>query len=138
MTDSPNQKDFPVTNKNVGTHALSDIYLDSDSNLLSDVDVFEELLKKVCVDNGATVISDHKKTFDTGGFTLTLHLAESHASVHTWPEYGMVCMDIFMCGDCDAHETMRQLYPLIEKAGNKITHKMEQYTFRGFVRDVYI
>ncbi|SDZ10043.1 S-adenosylmethionine decarboxylase [Jannaschia faecimaris] len=50
---------------------------------------------------GATVLSAHFHPFEGGGITGVLLLAESHITVHTWPEYGYAALDVFMCGDAD-------------------------------------
>lgn len=47
---------------------------------------------------GATVLSAHFHPFDGGGITGVLLLAESHITVHTWPELGYAALDLFMCG----------------------------------------
>ncbi len=33
-------------------------------------------------------------------------LAESHISIHTWPESDFAALDIFMCGACDPHDAV--------------------------------
>ena len=39
--------------------------------------------------------------FPNGAITLVLILAESHLSIHTWPEEAMVAVDLFSCGKID-------------------------------------
>jgi S-adenosylmethionine decarboxylase len=39
--------------------------------------------------------------FTGGGVTGVIALAESHVSIHTWPEEGIATIDVFMCGQCD-------------------------------------
>lgn len=47
----------------------------------------------------ATVVAEHFHTFGgAGGITGVLLLAESHISIHTWPEHGHAAVDIFVCG----------------------------------------
>ena len=47
----------------------------------------------------ATVLAEHFHTFGgEGGITGMLLLAESHISIHTWPEHGHAAVDIFVCG----------------------------------------
>jgi S-adenosylmethionine decarboxylase proenzyme len=46
---------------------------------------------------GATVVGTLSHTFPGAGLTCTLILAESHATLHTWPETGTVNLDIFSC-----------------------------------------
>lgn len=50
---------------------------------------------------GASVLQSHFHPFGAGkGITGVVLLAESHITVHTWPEHGYAAFDIFMCGDC--------------------------------------
>ncbi len=43
------------------------------------------------------------------GITGVAILAESHISIHTWPETGYAALDIFVCGNCNAHKAVRVL-----------------------------
>ena len=50
----------------------------------------------------ATILYEHFHEFGGhGGITGVLILAESHITVHTWPEYQYAAFDIFMCGDAE-------------------------------------
>lgn len=58
------------------------------------------LLHEAALAGGATVLFQHFHKFgDLGGVTGVLILAESHITVHTWPEYAYAAFDIFMCGE---------------------------------------
>ena len=51
--------------------------------------------------SGATLLHIHLHRFgDGGGVTGIAVLAESHITVHTWPERGFAAFDVFMCGGC--------------------------------------
>ena len=53
-----------------------------------------------CVDTcGATLLHIHTHKFSPQGVSGVAVLAESHISVHTWPEIGYGAFDVFMCGD---------------------------------------
>ena len=53
-----------------------------------------------CVDScGATLLHIHTHKFSPQGVSGVAVLAESHISVHTWPEIGYGAFDVFMCGD---------------------------------------
>ncbi len=53
-----------------------------------------------CVDEcGATLLHIHTHKFSPQGVSGVAVLAESHISVHTWPEIGYGAFDVFMCGD---------------------------------------
>ena len=63
----------------------------------------ETLLKDSARAGGATVLSCHLHGFGKGGgVTGVALLAESHITVHTWPERNYAAFDVFMCGNCEA------------------------------------
>jgi S-adenosylmethionine decarboxylase len=80
-----------------GSHLILDMW---DAEHLDD----PELLRKAMIDAveaaGATLLHVHLHRFTPyGGVSGVAVLAESHISVHTWPENGYAAFDIFMCGD---------------------------------------
>ncbi|MGH7154481.1 MAG: adenosylmethionine decarboxylase [Acetobacteraceae bacterium] len=61
----------------------------------------------------ATILHSHFHHFGPdGGVSGVLVLAESHISMHTWPERAFAAVDIFMCGACDPYRSL----PVIEAA----------------------
>ncbi len=61
----------------------------------------EALLVTAAEAGGASVLQAHFHPFGAGkGITGVVLLAESHITVHTWPEYDYAAFDVFMCGDC--------------------------------------
>ncbi|MBQ0718975.1 MAG: adenosylmethionine decarboxylase [Gammaproteobacteria bacterium] len=57
------------------------------------------LMTDAALAGGATVLFQHFHKFgDQGGVTGVLILAESHITVHTWPEHHYAAFDVFMCG----------------------------------------
>ncbi|GAB4295600.1 MAG: hypothetical protein Kow0058_13130 [Roseovarius sp.] len=60
-----------------------------------------------CVDAcGATLLHIHTHKFTPQGVSGVAVLAESHISVHTWPEIGYGAFDVFMCGDAVPHRAV--------------------------------
>lgn len=81
-----------------GTHVLADLSGVA-AALLADSKRLEALLRDAAVAAGATILHSHFHTFGPGqGVTGVVLLAESHISVHTWPEQCFAAADIFMCG----------------------------------------
>lgn len=79
-----------------GAHLIIDLY---EASRLDDQAYIEETLKQ-CVDAaGATLLHIHLHPFEPTGVSGVAVLAESHISVHTWPECGYAAFDVFMCGD---------------------------------------
>lgn len=82
-----------------GTHALLDLY-DCDAALLADAPALQALLQRAADAAGATTLAAHFHHFGDGmGVTGVLLLAESHISIHTWPEHRFAALDVFLCGD---------------------------------------
>ena len=82
-----------------GIHALLDLY-DCDAALLADVAALQALLQRAADAAGATTLAAHFHHFGDGmGDTGVLLLAESHISIHTWPEHRFAALDVFLCGD---------------------------------------
>lgn len=80
----------------VGEHALIDI---DGAKRLDEPAWLEEVMRAAADAAGATIIGSHFHHFgEAQGVTGILLLAESHISVHTWPECDFAAFDIFMCG----------------------------------------
>ena len=96
-----------------GTHVLLDLW---GASHLDDADYLERALRRAIDVSGATLLHIHLNRFgDGGGVSGVAVLAESHISVHTWPERGFAAFDVFMCGRCRpdlaAEEIRRALAP---------------------------
>ena len=82
-----------------GIHLLADFHGIDDAQLVS-CDAIDALLRAGAEAAGATILHSHFHSFGPQqGVTGVLLLAESHISIHTWPEFGFAAADIFMCGD---------------------------------------
>ena len=79
-----------------GIHLLLDLW---EASHLDDIKHIEKAMRR-CVDVcGATLLHIHLHQFSSsGGVSGVAVLAESHISVHTWPERDYAAFDIFMCG----------------------------------------
>ncbi|GHE85531.1 hypothetical protein GCM10016455_00890 [Aliiroseovarius zhejiangensis] len=79
-----------------GTHLIIEVL---DGHGLDDEDRIQQAFRD-CVDTcGATLLHIHTHKFSPQGVSGVAVLAESHISVHTWPEIGYGAFDVFMCGD---------------------------------------
>lgn len=81
-----------------GRHLILDLY-DCDSEILNDYEELQRLLEASLVMAKANILRIFGEKFEPQGVTLLALLAESHASVHTWPEIGYCAIDLYTCGD---------------------------------------
>jgi S-adenosylmethionine decarboxylase len=89
-----------------GVHLLADLH-DIEPALLSDPARVDSLLRDAALAAGARILHGHFHQFGDGmGVTGVLLLAESHISIHTWPETGFAAVDIFMCGSAQPERAL--------------------------------
>lgn len=81
-----------------GRHLILDLY-ECDQELLDDYDELERLLQVALNMAGAKILRVFGEKFQPQGVTLLALLAESHASIHSWPELGYCAIDLYTCGD---------------------------------------
>ena len=80
-----------------GAHLIVDLY---EADRLDDVDHIEEALRRCVAAAGATLLHIHLHHFEpNGGVSGVAVLAESHISIHSWPEAAYAALDVFMCGE---------------------------------------
>jgi S-adenosylmethionine decarboxylase len=72
-----------------------------DAAVLTDADELNGVLRAAAADGGATVVGEAFYAFPNGAVTGVLLLAQSHLSVHTWPELRLANIDLLTCGDID-------------------------------------
>jgi len=76
---------------------LADLY-DCKADL-NDVDLLENVLEEAASEVNAKIVRRITHRFSPVGVTVMLILAETHLSIHSWPEYGYAAADIFICGE---------------------------------------
>jgi len=87
-----------------GSHLIIDLW---DAVHLDDAGVIEMALRRSVQAAGATLLHLHLHAFTpNGGISGVAVLAESHISIHTWPERGYAALDVFMCGASEPHRVV--------------------------------
>jgi S-adenosylmethionine decarboxylase len=71
---------------------------DCDSKLLNDISFIKETMLAAAKKSGATVLGESFHQFSPQGVSGVIIIAESHLTIHTWPEHGYAGADIFTCG----------------------------------------
>jgi S-adenosylmethionine decarboxylase len=109
----------------LGEHYICDLS-NCDRKLLMNSEKLYSLFSKAVRESGLTVVDEGFYKFSPHGFTCFLLLAESHASLHAWPEYGYCAIDLFTCA------LGKDLIPLLEHI--KDAFGAESYTLRKLER----
>ena len=87
-----------------GGHVLLDFW---GARNLTDGALIERALRDAATAANATILHGHFHQFgENGGISGVLVLAESHISIHTWPERDYAAIDVFMCGSCQPHNAV--------------------------------
>jgi S-adenosylmethionine decarboxylase len=101
------QKDHFITKNGLsyaGSHLIIDLW---EAKGLDERERIENALIDAVQASGATLLHIHLHKFeDGGGISGVAVLAESHISVHTWPEKGYAAFDVFMCGDAQPRKAL--------------------------------
>ena len=112
-----------------GTHLILDLW---DADRLDDPDHIERALRRIVEKAKATLLHIHLHRFTpNGGISGVAVLAESHISVHTWPERSYAAFDVFMCGDAVPHVAVEELQAAFEPSRLEVSEHR-----RGILDDV--
>ena len=116
--------------KTIGRHLIAEFYgcnpevLDDTARIRADMLAAAEAV-------GATVVGEVFHRFSPQGVSGSVVIAESHLSIHTWPETGYVAVDIYTCGGLDPRPGFRRLGSALEARSCRV-----QEIVRGLPEDV--
>jgi len=99
--DPSDRKDHFATRNGVrcaGVHLIVDLH---GAKRLDDIEHIEATLRHCVEASRATLLHIHLHHFQPNGVSGVAVLAESHISIHTWPDAGYAALDVFMCGSAD-------------------------------------
>ena len=107
VPSNDDQKDHFITKNGLsyaGSHLIIDLW---EAKGLDERDRIEAALIDAVTAAGATLLHIHLHEFeDGGGISGVAVLAESHISIHTWPERSFAAIDVFMCGACNPYDAL--------------------------------
>ena len=113
--------------ENIGRHCILELY-ECDHEKLNDEAFIRTTITSSAKIAGATLMNLVTHSFKPQGVTGLALLAESHISIHTWPEIGYAAIDVFTCGD----------HTMPEKAC-KVLFKdflAKNFSFKNIVREI--
>ena len=110
-----------------GSHLILDLW---GASQLDNLEIMENAMREAVEVSGATLLHIHLHHFTpSGGISGVAVLAESHISVHTWPERDFAAFDVFMCGDAKPEMSIPVLKQYFSPSRMEVTEQL-----RGIVR----
>jgi S-adenosylmethionine decarboxylase len=88
---------------------------------VTDVDILADIAVSAVRAGGGHVLDISHVIFPNGAITLVLILAESHLSIHTWPEESLIAIDLFSCGTIDGERVLAELTGALRLEAASIT-----------------
>ena len=99
--------------KALGRHILVEYY-NCDAEILKNPELIERELNQAALVARATVVQSNFHHFSPWGVSGAVLIAESHLTIHTWPEYGYAAADFFTCGDLDPWKSFAHLEKVLK------------------------
>ncbi len=98
--------------KKLGRHLIAE-YVKCPPDKLNDASFLKKSMLEAVRRSGATVVDSVFHRYSPQGVSGVVVIAESHMSIHTWPEYGYAAVDFFTCGQTvdpfKAHHYMQEM-----------------------------
>jgi S-adenosylmethionine decarboxylase len=118
------EKNPPVSKSLSGDYVAPGLHLLIDfwgAKHAQDLKAVEHAMRAAATACGATVLDVMLHSFGPqGGVTGVAILAESHISIHTWPETDYMALDVFVCGNCDAQKAADELVKYFQPARHQV------------------
>jgi S-adenosylmethionine decarboxylase len=92
----------------LGTHVIAELFNCNEFHI-NDANKVEEVMMAAAELSKATIIKPFFHKFSPYGISGVIIIAESHFTIHTWPEYGYAAVDIFTCGDLDSRAALEHI-----------------------------
>jgi len=93
-------------NPPLGQHSLFDFY-GCDAARLATTEELRAALLAAVRNAGGTIVTNTFHTFSPQGVSGVVVIAESHVTIHTWPEHRYAAVDVFSCGVSLDHGRIR-------------------------------
>lgn len=114
--------------KSIGTHIMGDLS-GCNSEYLFNIDLgkIKQQVSDIIKRNNFTELGNYYHHFENNSFTGVISLSESHISMHTWPELGIVNIDVYTCNyENDNTDSTRNIFAeIIKLFGDSTVKKIE-------------
>jgi len=117
----------PTSMSTLGHHLLLELY-DCDETVLDDVAAIQEIVCAAADAMRAQIVNATFHRYQPQGVSGVLLLAESHLSVHTWPERAYAALDVYTCGDIDPCDAIPLLRDRLDAKAAKDTRILRGHT----------
>lgn len=121
-SNSPNEDAHLIQRDGVeyaGCHLILDMW---DAKNLNNIEIIEACFRQCVKAAEATLLHIHLHHFTEGsGVSGVAVLAESHISIHTWPEKNYAAFDVFMCGNAKPEKTIPILLETFQCKRHQVT-----------------
>lgn len=115
----------------LGRQLIAELY-DCDAARLTDRELIERAMNDAAREAGATIVDSVFHLFNPHGVSGVVIIAESHLTIHTWPEFGYAAIDVFTCGETiDPAEAVDRLAIALGAGHHSVTE-----VNRGFTRNL--
>lgn len=106
--------------KELGRHFIFELF-GCDPKALDDIRRIEEAMENGALESGLTILGKVFHHFSPQGVTGVFVVAESHISIHTWPELGYAALDVFTCGkNTDPMKVFTKIAELLKPSSNSV------------------
>ncbi|AFY70777.1 S-adenosylmethionine decarboxylase proenzyme [Thalassoporum mexicanum PCC 7367] len=110
----------------LGAHCILELY-ECPSHLLDDRHFVEKALREAAKVAESTLLSEVSHQFTPQGVTALVLLAESHISIHTWPEANYAAVDVFTCGEQTRPQEACEYLVQTFRAGNHLLLQLPRH-----------
>jgi S-adenosylmethionine decarboxylase proenzyme len=114
---------------NLGKHIIIDLYnvekekMININNSEEKKEYWDIFIRKCFNEGNITVLQESWYNFDkSGAFTVLYLLAESHLSIHTWPEHQYIALDVFTCGNANTQLIVDRIVDYFQPKNKKIVY----------------
>jgi S-adenosylmethionine decarboxylase len=118
--------------EHLGRHVIIELW--GCGEVINDAALVENAMRSAVHAANATLLNIFVHEFSPQGVTGVAVLAESHLSIHTWPEYGYVAADVFTCGSTTRPDAAAEVLRIAFEATTADIRELERGVMPPFVK----